>query len=107
MKIKSYLTDRHPRIYSQFARVGDNGFELVRRDPFGVWMSNKSPAETIGSVETGSIAIDTLLFAARHRVSDLSLLNRRRLVEYWKENIREDSTIRLFKSTKSAESFRK
>jgi hypothetical protein len=108
VKIKSHLANKHPRIHSQFARIDNDGFEIVGRDPFDVWMSNKSPAESTGCVETGSFSsIGTLLLLAARSAFSLPLIDRRRLVEYWKEEMRDDTIDTVFELAKSAETLRK
>ena len=90
--LKAHLSSVHPRIHRQFDRVDEAGFTLVGGDPFDNWaraMNEKQP----DSVSTESI--DHLLAQATANVHSVSALNRRRLVTYWVESIRDELSNRL------------
>jgi hypothetical protein len=103
--VKRHLAKKYPRIHAQFARLDDDGFETVGRDPFEVWASDKSPAETKESDKTDSPSpIKEKLRIAEQNFRRISLRDRRRLVEHWMQEMREDGTDEVFESIKSAES---
>jgi hypothetical protein len=94
--LNAHLARKHPRIYSQFSRVDDEGFVTVGRDPFEIWSHNES--KTSNDTST----LQSLLDVATRNVHALSRLDRRRLVEFWAEEIREDTTDQLFELVKEA-----
>ena len=51
--LKTHLGRRHPRIYSQFSRIVDEGFKTVGRDPFEMW-SHGTEGGLLGGPETSS-----------------------------------------------------
>jgi hypothetical protein len=99
--LNAHLARKHPRIYSQFSRVDDDGFEAVGRDPFEIWSHNES--KTSNDTST----LQSLLDVATRNVHALSRADRRRLVEFWAEEIREDITDQLFELGKEAHNLHK
>jgi hypothetical protein len=81
-----HLARKHPRIYLQFSRVNGKGFEIVGRDPFEIWSYNKS--KTLNDISM----LQNLLDIAIQNIYALSRLDRRRLIEFWAKEIREDIT---------------
>lgn len=107
--MKGHLVDRHPLIHRQFSRVDEDGFKTVGREPFDIWMDEGLPL-SIGQLEPTDMseeAIRQVLAQAMHNVYSVSPHNRRRLVEYWAEEIRSDATDRLFESVKVADNLQK
>jgi hypothetical protein len=94
--LQTHLARKHPRIYSQFSRVDDEGYKTVGRDPFEIWSHDES--KTSNDTST----LQSLLDVATRNVHALSRLDRRRLVEFWAEEIREDTTDQLFELVKEA-----
>jgi hypothetical protein len=106
--LKRHLANRYSRIHAQFARVDDDGFETVGRDPFDVWVTDRLPVEPKESDDTdSSLAIKELLHIAVQNVHRLSLQERHQLVEYWVQEMREDGTNEVFELVKSAEGLSK
>jgi phage-related protein len=102
--LKRHLAKGYPRIHAQFARVDDDGFEMVGRDPFDVWVSDKLPVESKESDDTdSSLSMRELLHLAAQNVRRVPLKDRHRLVEYWLQEMREDGTNEVFESVISAE----
>jgi hypothetical protein len=102
--LKRHLAKGYSNIYAQFARVDDDGFEMVGRDPFDVWVSYKLPVESKESDDTdSSLSMRELLHLAAQNVQRVPLRDRHRLVEYWLQEMREDGTNNVFESVISAE----
>lgn len=103
--LKTRLARRHPRIYSQFSRMDDEGFNSVGRVPFEIW-SHGTEEDLLGGPKTSSETDSTLqsvLGAATRNVYALLPCDRRRLMESWTEEIRGDATDQLFELVKEAE----
>jgi hypothetical protein len=102
--LKRHLASQYSRIHAQFARVDDDGFETVGRDPFDIWLSDKLPVESKESDGTdSSLTMRELLHIAAQNAHRLPLQDRHRLVEYWLQEMREDGTNEVFELVKSAE----
>lgn len=106
--IKRHLAFQYPRVYTQFEKIDNDGFEIVGRYPFDVWADDKSKAESENSDEAEApLELRELLRIAAQNVHRLSLQNRRRLIEYWIEEMREGLTDEVFESVNFAEAIRK
>jgi hypothetical protein len=106
--IRRHLASDYPRIHAQFARVDDDGFKAVGRNPFDIWASDNLAAQLGMPRETGAQpTLQELLLAARQNVHRLSSQDRRRLIEHWMEEMREAGTDQVFESVREAESLRK
>ncbi|KAI4196174.1 MAG: hypothetical protein LQ350_006722 [Teloschistes chrysophthalmus] len=96
--MKTFLAHRHGAIHRQFSRVDDEGFESVGRDPFDIWLSQRSDI----SAQQPPVSIDDLLLTARRNVHSVLPAHRKQLVAHWTEEIRADATDSLFESVKEA-----
>ena len=96
--LKAHLSKVHPRIYRQFDRVDEAGFTLVGDNPFDNWARAMNEHQPVG-VSTESI--DRLLAEATVNVYSVSASNRRRLVTYWVESIRDEMSNRLSDEVKA------
>ncbi|KAL9582685.1 MAG: hypothetical protein Q9212_003149, partial [Teloschistes hypoglaucus] len=96
--MKTFLARSHGAIHRQFSRVDDEGFESVGRDPFDIWLSQKSDI----SVQQPPVSIDNLLLTARRNVLSVLPAHRKQLVAHWVEEIRADATDDLFELVKEA-----
>jgi len=102
--IKNHLANGYPRIHAQLARVDDDGFETVGRDPFDVWVSDKSPTVSDESEDGDAVStVRELLEIAMQNVHRLSLPDRHQLMEHWMQEMREIGTDKVFELVRSAE----
>ncbi|KAL9076756.1 MAG: hypothetical protein Q9161_000741 [Pseudevernia consocians] len=100
INIKAYLSSMYPRIHRQFDRVDKDGFKTVGGEPFDNWASEK-PSKESDSASTEPI--EQLLAQATANVYSVSAHNRKRLVAYWVEEIREEKSNELFDEIKAAD----
>lgn len=96
--VQPYLARRHQAIHSQFSRVDEEGFESVGRDPFDIWLSQKSDVPP----QEPSVSIDSLVLAATRDAHSILPVHRKLLVAHWVEEICDDATDNLFESVKEA-----
>jgi hypothetical protein len=102
--LKRYLGSHYPRIHAQFARVDEDGFKTMGKDPFDVWVRGRLQVEPKETDDTNSpLSVRELLQVAAQNVHRLPLRDRHRLVEYWLQEMREDGTNEVFELVKSAE----
>ncbi|KAL9588835.1 MAG: hypothetical protein Q9203_002352, partial [Teloschistes exilis] len=96
--VQAFLARRYGAIHRQFSRVDEQGFESVGRDPFDIWLSQKSdvPAQQL------PVSINRLLLIATRNVHSVLPVYREQLVAHWAAEIRADATDSLFESVKEA-----
>jgi hypothetical protein len=104
--LRRHLAMDYPRIHAQFNRVDVDGYKSVGRSPFDIWANKKSDVAEPDETATQP-AIKALLLTAMQDVHRLSWQDRRRLIEYWTEEICETGTDHVFESVKWAEGLRK
>ena len=103
--LEYYMLQTHPRIHSQFDRFDEDGFEIVGREPFDIWVEEKLPA-SLKEPENERFppeSIKHLLAQATNNINLVAVPNRRRLAEYWTEQIRNETTDKLFEMVKAAD----
>ena len=98
--LKSHLQYRYPRIFNQFSRLDEEGYEAVGAEPFDLW-SRGIHRDTLDESTTLEER-RTLLINAAKNVQDLPLLERSRLVSYWVKELRGGLTDTLYEMVKSA-----
>ncbi|PVH68320.1 P-loop containing nucleoside triphosphate hydrolase protein [Cadophora sp. DSE1049] len=102
--LKRHLAKGYSRIHAQFARVDEDGFKTMGKDPFDVWVRGRLQVEPKESDDTDfPLSVRELLQVAAQNVHRLPLRDRHRLVEYWLQEMREDGTNEVFELVKSAE----
>lgn len=103
--LEHYMRRTHPRIHSQFNRFDEDGFETVGRDPFDIWVEEKLPAlsKEPENARFPPELIQHLLAQATNNVNLIAVPNRRRLAEYWTEQIRSETTDELFEMVMAAD----
>ena len=95
--LKSHIQWRYPRIYSQFSRFDEDGFEMVGKDPFEAWSQGKGqPLDESNATHETIATSQGLINTATRNVHSLSRHERRHLVEFWVQEIHENQTDRLF-----------
>jgi hypothetical protein len=102
--LKSHIQWRYPRIYSQFSRLDEAGWEVVGKDPFEAWSDLKGRSLDESNATHDTIATSQYLInTATGDVHSLSRYERRRLVEFWVKEIHESQTDQLFELVKNAQ----
>ncbi len=105
--IQRYLLKGHPRIHNQFSRFDEDGFEKVGRDPFDIWCADNGLALFESTKDVANESIEQLLIQATDNVHSLVLPQRRRLVAFWTQDIRSETTDRLFELVKDVDTLQK
>lgn len=102
--IRRHLLHRYPGIHKQFDRIDEDGFERVGEEPFDMWTRGKSSTSSKQSemADSSPKSIETLLAQATRDVHCVTLLNRRRLIDFWAEEIRNETADELFELIKNA-----
>jgi hypothetical protein len=102
--LKTHVQRKYPRIFSQFSRFDEDGFETMGKEPFEVWnqgMKGKALEERNASDEIITTSQE-LIHNATRNVHGLSTHERRRLVELWVHEIHENKTEELFEFVKDS-----
>lgn len=103
--LDEYLRRYYAPIYAQFTQVlDDDGFQLVGRDPFEIWMDGvpfleASTGDGVNSDE--EIDLGVLLTVAKEDIYLMSLRDRARLVEFWVGQIQDEMIDQLYESLKT------
>ncbi|KAH8600108.1 hypothetical protein B0O99DRAFT_503550 [Bisporella sp. PMI_857] len=106
--LKHHLQSKYPRIYSQFSRFDEDGFEIVGKDPFDVWTQGAigKPLDDSNTTDEARNTAQNLIYTASQNVHSLLTLERRRLVDFWVQEIQEEKTDQLFELVKDAHEHR-
>lgn len=104
-EIKLHLSRKHPRIYNQFSRTDEEGFEMVGKAPFDTWAGNKltTPPQHLQIADQPLEPIERLLDQAIKDVHSIVPCSRHRLVKCWVEEISDNATNSLFESVRAAD----
>ncbi|KAF5557229.1 NFX1-type zinc finger-containing protein [Fusarium mexicanum] len=100
--LKRYLTRRHPRIYSQFQKYDEEGFEIVTKDILRSWLGKRPKQITVEPSSWRNI-----IARAETNIGLLSSEEKWFIVEYWLEQQHQEQIGRLFESLDDAEKKRK
>lgn len=99
---QKFLSKTFPGIHQQFSRIDEDGFERVGKDPFDTWCADNGPV--LGAMENiENESIQQLLHQATKNVYSLLSSQRRRLCEFWTDEIRNDATDQLFELVKESD----
>ena len=98
--IKGHLSRLYPRIHRQFDLVDEAGFTLVGENPFDNWAKAKIEKQSDGDLTE---SIGHLLAQATANVHSVSAPDRRRLVTYWFESVRDEKSNALFDQVEAAD----
>nr|RBQ87343.1 hypothetical protein FVER53263_00185 [Fusarium verticillioides] len=100
--LKRYLLRKHPRIYNQFEKYDEDGFEVVTKDILKSWLGKRPKQITVEpSIWRNIIA------RAETNIGLLSSEEKWFIVEYWREQQHQAQIARLFESLDDAEEKRK
>ncbi|KAI7759298.1 hypothetical protein LZL87_008675 [Fusarium oxysporum] len=100
--LKEYLSRKHPRIYSQFRKYDEEGFEIVTKDILKSWLGKRPKQITVEPLTWRNIVA-----RAETNIGLLSSEEQWFIVEYWLEQQHQEQTGRLFESLDDAEEKRK
>lgn len=105
--LKGHIQRKYPRIFSQFSRLDEDGFERVgKQHPFDVWCRGRKDEPREGN-DILDERLDTHQELGRRATQDvhsLSAVERRRLVKHWVREVYEIKTDELFESVQSSQS---
>jgi hypothetical protein len=106
--LKNHLMSRHHRIFVQFSRFREEGFEIVGPDPFDTWAKATVPARPQRAAATtpSPRAVDQMLESAMQNVHSVPPHERHHLIELWMEEIRKDKTDQLYEQVEHATTLR-
>ena len=99
-----YLRDNHVALYAQFRQQDEDGFTVVGRQPFDIWIQNLlHQASNMPPLPRASPAqLAAIRQKAITNVHSLSVWEGHSLVEHWKEELRKDSKAEFFETFKDA-----
>ncbi|KAF4497117.1 NFX1-type zinc finger-containing 1 [Fusarium agapanthi] len=100
--LKRYLSRNHPRIYSQFQKYDEEGFEIVTKDILKSWLGKRPKQITVEPSTWRNI-----IARAGTNIGLLSSEEKWFIVEYWLEQQHQEQIGRLFESLDDAEEKRK
>ncbi|APA10158.1 hypothetical protein sscle_06g049280 [Sclerotinia sclerotiorum 1980 UF-70] len=98
--MEGYIARHYPHIHRQFSRFDDEGFEQVGGEPFDLWLKKKGKQTTDSQA---TYTVDQLLATASLNIHALSIASRFRLVDHWKNAIRETIVDDLHEAVRSSE----
>ncbi|QSZ30518.1 hypothetical protein DSL72_000072 [Monilinia vaccinii-corymbosi] len=104
--VKGYLALKHPRIYMQFSRFDEDGYETVGGEPFDLWLKHNTelPPRLLAHQEAHTI--EDLLEFASFNVHGLHHDEKLLVAKFLAEAARKDLVDELFESNKQTEEFR-
>ncbi|RAL63386.1 hypothetical protein DID88_003810 [Monilinia fructigena] len=103
--VKDYLALQHPRIYRQFSRFDEDGYETVGGEPFDLWLKHNTQLPRQQSQYQEASTIDDLLEMASINVHALHGDEKLRIAKFLAEAVRKDLTDELYESNKAIEAF--
>ncbi|KAK6860594.1 hypothetical protein PG995_004230 [Apiospora arundinis] len=102
-----FLSRKHPKVYSQFFEKDADGFTRVGKDPIGSWLGSTHRGTSRPAPETlDEEASQALLRLAERDVDSVSPTARRRLVDVWLRQMKQDRIELLHENIVETEGFR-
>ncbi|KAK7987144.1 hypothetical protein PG988_002132 [Apiospora saccharicola] len=103
----NFLRRQHPKVYSQFFEEDAEGFKKVGKDPIGSWLGSAHPAASASAQETlDEEQFQDLLNQAERNVDSILPKDRRRLVDFWFIQLKQDRIELLHQNIVETESMR-
>ncbi|CAG8957876.1 hypothetical protein HYFRA_00000216 [Hymenoscyphus fraxineus] len=99
--IRNHLTGRYPHIHTLFDRVDEEGFELVGKDPFEIWL--QGVAQDTRQTTLTDRELLHVVNQTPPQLNSLSNSERHRLVAIWLQEIHDSNTDELFELVKSSD----
>jgi hypothetical protein len=96
--LKSHIHEEYPRIYNQFRRVDDQGFQTAGRHPFDVWIAGSEAHRPALSPD----ALRQVIQKATTNVFSLSIHERSALLGHWVAEAQGNKVSELFEVINSA-----
>ncbi|CAG5157044.1 uncharacterized protein ALTATR162_LOCUS4837 [Alternaria atra] len=96
--LKSHIHEEYPKIYNQFRRVDDQGFQTAGRHPFDVWIAGSEAHRPALSPD----ALRQVIQKAIANVFSLSIHERRALLGHWVAEAQGNKVSELFEVVNSA-----
>ncbi|KAM0142251.1 hypothetical protein ACHAO1_001466 [Botrytis cinerea] len=96
--LKDYIAQRHYKIYQQFDRFDEEGFEMVGEEPFDLWLRYNTEMEERAPAFSETHTIDDLIEFANFNVHTLYGNEKLILVRHLAEEARKEVTDYLFES---------
>ncbi|KAK6850516.1 hypothetical protein PG987_000150 [Apiospora arundinis] len=105
--LEHFLKRKHLRIYKHFFEKDAEGFLRVGKDPIGSWLGHAYKATSSPTPETlDEEEPQRLMRQAERDVGSISLTNRRRLVDVWLTQMKQDRIGLLHENILKTEEFR-
>ena len=101
-----HIARNYSRIHAQFNMVDGDGFVVVGRHPFDIWVAGGvSDDPYVAQAGTTSTSLDSarIIQKAETNVESLSYAERHMLLELWTQECQQDATEQFFEITKDAE----
>ncbi|KAB2101546.1 hypothetical protein AG0111_0g10456 [Alternaria gaisen] len=97
--LKAHIYEEYPRIYNQFRRVDDQGFQTAGRHPFDVWIAG---SETHHRPVLSPEVLRQVVQRATEDVFSLSVHERSALISHWVSEARNNKISELFEIVNNA-----
>jgi superfamily I DNA and/or RNA helicase len=107
--LQYYLWQKYPRIHAQFNRSDEDGFQVVGRHPFEQWSSSGALFPGPGSTSDTLLKTEELhrvLQKGETNIHSLSQQERCGLVQFWSQEIHDQTLDDLFERVKATDSNR-
>ena len=108
--LQRYLSKRHPQIHAQFTQSHVEGFEIVGRHPFELWISAGTSVTAPGSTDEIELVTENLNVVLRKAEMDVHSLShgeRRSVVALWSREVHDNDQDDLFENLKETEFIQK
>ncbi|CAN9464466.1 unnamed protein product [Alternaria alternata] len=97
--LKAHIQEEYPRIYNQFRRVDDQGFQTAGRHPFDVWIAG---SETHHRPVLSPEVLRQVVQKATGNVFSLSVHERSALIAHWVSEAQNNKVSELFEIVNDA-----
>ncbi|CAN9158938.1 unnamed protein product [Alternaria alternata] len=97
--LKAHIHEEYPRIYNQFRRVDDQGFQTAGRHPFDVWIAG---SETHHRPVLSPEVLRQVVQRATGNVFSLSVHERSALIAHWVSEAQNNKVSELFEIVNDA-----
>ncbi|CAN9476523.1 unnamed protein product [Alternaria alternata] len=97
--LKAHIHEEYPRIYNQFRRVDDQGFQTAGRHPFDVWIAG---SETHHHPVLSPEVLRQVVQRATENVFSLSVHERSALIAHWVSEAQNNKVSELFEIVNDA-----
>ncbi|OAL52703.1 hypothetical protein IQ07DRAFT_535610 [Pyrenochaeta sp. DS3sAY3a] len=104
-QLQYHIRTRYSLIHRQFDQTDEDGFKVVGRHPFDIWMTKSvhDTPVTLPEMAPEMVNIDDIILQASRDVQSLSYVQRRILIDKWTEEITHQASEEFFEVIKDVE----